>query len=445
MGFYNTLLLKFIIPLGDYFFGNIYLKNLLLWRKYDSYSEDELIEIQNKNLKRTLLYAIENISFYKDIVYNDSISPIENLKLFPVLTKDVLRKERENLVSGKFDVKNLQKNFSSGSSGIQSYSYSDKKNKFLLQAIQGHWYEWSDYQIGDSVLQFGISPDRKFPKNIKDLLYKTCYKNAFSLSENDYEKLYKTLKKRKIKYILGYPSAINEFAEYLIKNNRAYDLKGIISLGDKLFSHYEKNFNTCFNSPKIIDTYGCAEGLMMACRNDIPFYYIMSPHVYLEIVDDANNDVDDETIGSILVTCFTNDAQPFIRYKLGDLGIKLRRESYPENRKFNYPLLEKIIGRETDIIKTKNGKTLIVHSFTGILEYYPEIKQYQVVQNSLDSIEIRFITDKNFEFNDSILKQIKDKIDIITDSSLEIKFVAVDEIKSSPSGKPQIIISTLNH
>ena len=116
-----------------------------------------------------------------------------------------------------------------------------------------------------------------------------------------------------------------------------------------------------------------------------------------------------------------------------------------KNRKFNYPLLEKIIGRETDIIKTKNGKTLIVHSFTGILEYYPEIKQYQVVQNSLDSIEIRFITDKNFEFNDSILKQIKDKIDIITDSSLEIKFVAVDEIKSSPSGKPQIIISTLNH
>ena len=73
MGFYNTLLLKFIIPLGDYFFGNIYLKNLLLWRKYDSYSEDELIEIQNKNLKRTLLYAIENVSFYKDIVYNDSI------------------------------------------------------------------------------------------------------------------------------------------------------------------------------------------------------------------------------------------------------------------------------------------------------------------------------------------------------------------------------------
>ena len=92
------------------------------------------------------------------------------------------------------------------------------------------------------------------------------------------------------------------------------------------------------------------------------------------------------------------------------------------------------------IFNTESEKPIVTP-----IEYYPEIKQYQVVQNSLDSIEIRFITDKNFEFNDSILKQIKDKIDIITDSSLEIKFVAVDEIKSSPSGKPQIIISTLNH
>ena len=32
------------------------------------------------------------------------------------------------------------------------------------------------------------------------------------------------------------------------------------------------------------------------------------------------------------------------------------------------------------IIKTPDKKHLIVHTFTGIFEYYPEIKQFQIVK-----------------------------------------------------------------
>ena len=444
MSLYHHLLSKIIVPIGDVFFGNKYRKSLNLWIKYDSLSAERLNEIQNKNLKETLKYTLKNVPFYTNIAYDENLSPQENLLKFPVLTKDLLRSKRENLVSKEFNVSDLQKNFSSGSSGIQSYSYSTKRNKFMIQGIQNHWYMWSGYRIGDKIVQFGISPNRTLPKKLKDIFYRTNYQNAFSLSDADYQNIYNQISKSNTKYIIGYPSAINELSVYFIKNNLSHQFDGIILLGDKLYSHYEKNFNQSFLNPKIVDTYGCAEGFLMACKIDLPYYYIMNPHVFIEIVDENNNPVKDGEMGFVLVSCFTNWAQPFIRYKLGDLAIKLPKEKYPKNSRFNYPLLEKVVGRETDIVRTPNGKTLIVHSFTGIFEFYPEIKQYKIIQTALDKIKIEYITDNYFPFTNDTLIEIKDKIAVLTQESLKVNFEKVDTIAPTKSGKPQIIVSLIN-
>jgi phenylacetate-CoA ligase len=443
MTFYKFILTRLIVPLGDVLMGNVYIKTLKLWNKYDNLNREELNIIQEKNIQELLEYAIKNVPAYENQKYNPTISSYENLQNFPILTKEILRSERENLVSKEFKIEGLQKNFSSGSSGVQSYSYSEKKNKFMLQGIQNHWYMWSGYQLGDKILQFGISPNRTLPKKLKDVFYQTNYQNAFTLSEKGFKSIYKQILKSKTQYLIGYPSAINEFSKYLIKYNLQHPFKGVISLGDKLFPHFEKNFNRSFQNPKIIDTYGCAEGFLMACRADLPYYYIMSPHVHIEIVDEGGNLVPDGELGFVLVTCFTNLAQPFIRYKLGDLAIKLPENKYPKNRNFNYPLLEKIIGRETDIVKTPNGKTLIVHSFTGIFEYFPEIKQYKIIQNEIDQINIQYIIDEHFDFNENSLNQIEEKINVLTDKSLILNFIQVDFISSTKSGKPQIIESNL--
>lgn len=443
MSFYNFLVSRLIVPIGDLFFGNEYRHSLSQWNKYDNLPVEALTKIQEEKLKELLEYTVKNVSYYSNIIYDSSISSYENLKNFPILTKEILRSEKENLVSKEFKIKNLHKNFSSGSSGIQSYSYSTKKNKFMLQGIQNHWYMWSGYQLGDRILQFGISPNRTLAKKLKDIFYRTNYQNAFALDNSDFEKIYHEILKSKAQYIIGYPSAINEFSRYLIHQNLSLPFKGIISLGDKLFSHFEKNFNQSFQNPKIIDTYGCAEGFLMACKNDLQYYYIMSPHVHLEIVDERGEEVPDGELGFVLVTCFSNLAQPFIRYKLGDLAIKLPKDQYPKKRKFNYPLLQKVVGRETDIVKTPNGKTLIVHSFTGIFEFFPEIKQYKIIQNKLEEITIEYITDEHFVFNAVILEEIEKKINELTGCSLYLNFKKTDYIFPTKSGKPQIIVSNL--
>src|SRR5690554_5728766 len=440
---YSYLLKKIIVPVGDIIFGGGYLKTLKKWNEYDKLPESKLIDIQNIELEKILKYTIDKVPYYQKITYNPSISAVENLKLFPILTKDILRKHSEDLVSTDFNKEDLKKNFSSGSSGVQSYSYSEKKNVFYLQGISYHWYMWGGFEFGDSVLQFGISPKRSLSKKLKDIFFRVNYQEAFALNDKDYKRIYEDLQRQKTRFIIGYPSAINQLAEYLVKNNLNHSIKSIVSLGDKLFSHFEDNFKQAFKDPLVIDTYGCAEGFLMACRYDIPYYYISAPHIYIEIVDNDGNDVPDGELGNVLITCFSNLAQPFIRYKVGDLAVKLPKEKYPKNRKFNYPLLERIVGRETDVIKTPNGKTLIVHSFTGIIEYYPDIKQYQIIQEKIDEIVIKYITDDIIPLQENTLGSIEEKINKLTDNSVKIIFEKTDFIANSPSGKPQIIKSLL--
>ena len=443
MGLYSLFIEKILLPAGDALFGGNYLKTMKTWEQYDTFSEQSLLKIQDDALEQILKYSIKHVPFYKNQVYDSQKSPQQNLQHFPVLTKDILRGHSADLVSNEFNTADLKKNFSSGSSGVQSFSYSEKKNSFYLQGISSHWYRWGGYRFGQPTLQFGISPKRTLPKKLKDFFYKVNYQNAFVLSDADYAQIYLDLKKDKTRHIIGYPSAINQFAEYLIKNKLSFGIESIISLGDKLFPHYETHFNTAFANPKIIDTYGCAEGFLIACKYDLPYYYISAPHLYVEIVDEHNSRVPDGTLGHVLITCFSNVAQPFLRYKLGDLGIMLPKEKYPENRAFEYPLLEKIVGRETDIVKTPNGKTLIVHSFTGIIEYFPDILQYRIIQDTIAAIVIEYRTDARIPLQEDTLEKIEEEINLLTDSSLKIIFKKVDSIPATPSGKPQIIKSNL--
>lgn len=107
----------------------------------------------------------------------------------------------------------------------------------------------------------------------------------------------------------------------------------------------------------------------------------------------------------------------------------------------DFPILEKIIGRDTDIVKTRSNKFMIVHFFTGILEHFPEIKQFRVIQKNLDSIQFEYIKDTGF--NQSVLDKITQIIHEHLLEDFPIEYIEVESIPSTPSGKPQLILSQL--
>jgi len=434
---YTNFIRNVALPFTDLFLNTEYYKSIKKWHYIDTYSEIDLYKIQKENLRQLLKHTVKNCDLYKDIkLQNDN--PFFWLKQFPILTKDIVRKKEAALLTQP--TKNLVKFCSSGSSGFQTCVYESKKELEANRALLMHFWEWSGYKIGSPIVQTGITPNRGFFKSLKDLFLRTIYVDAFAHSE---EQIIKVLKKinNKNYTIAGYASSINYMAEVALENNLTTDLKAVISLGDKLFKHYKTNIVKAFNC-KVYDTYGSAEGFMIAAQKDLEYYYIFSPHVFIEVVDDDYNPVPDGTMGNILVTRLDGYAQPMIRYRLGDLGILLQKNKYPKKREFNYPLLAQIVGRETDVVKTQNGKTLVVHSFTGIFEHIPGIKQFKVIQDNLQSIEIEII--KGATFTDSDVDKATQMLQkYINDKHFKINYRFVDSIAPSKSGKPQMIESKL--
>jgi phenylacetate-CoA ligase len=440
---YLYLLENIIIPIGDFFNESSFARELKKWRSTDTYSEEKLENCQNENLKKILLHAVKTVPTYKHINLKGNCPKLW-LNEFPILTKEILRNSKESLISNVFKKEDLIAYSSSGSSGVQSTVYMTKKEQSIIRAILTHWWEWSGYKIGKPIVQTGMTIDRGFLKTIKDFLFRTKYINAFSLTNWQLKTLCKEFDTKKSHFLGGYASSLNVIAEYAINNNYNIEFKSVISWGDKMFNHYQKNITKAFNT-KVYDTYACNEGFLIAAEMDIKYKYIMTPHVYVEILDDDNNAVLDGEMGNIVVTRLDGYSMPLIRYKIGDLGIKLPREKYPKKRKLNYPLLQQVIGRETDVIFLPDGKKLIVHSFTGIFEYIPEIKQFKVIQEEINSITIQYIKSiKNFNIN-ALDKATKELQKHIKDDNFEIKYVEVDYISPTKSGKPQIIESKIKN
>jgi len=435
---WSKILEKIVLPIGDVLNGSSFIRNLKYWREVDTLSEAEIHTLQKENLSKIIKHAIANTNHYKNVELSGS-DPYEWLSSFPILTKDDLREKSDDMLSeGK---KNLTKLSSSGSSGISSSVYMNSKDLSSIRAGLIHWWEWTGYRMGVPLAQTGISPKRGLLKTIKDKLFRTIYINAFSHSKEQLRSLCLKLEKSKNYFLVGYASSLNVIAEYASSNNHNIKLRGVISLGDKLFSHYRKNITSTFLC-KVYDTYGSAEGFLIGAEDDLEYMYILSPQTFVEILDDNDNPLPDGEIGNIVVTRLDGFAMPLIRYKIGDIGSLLPKDKYPVKRKYKYPLLEKIVGRNTDIVKTKNGKSLVVHAFTGVFEYIPEIKQFKVIQYNTDGVLIEYI--KADGFSNKILEDIVVQLQkYLKDHSFNIEFKEVQNIEPTKSGKPQIIKSYL--
>jgi phenylacetate-CoA ligase len=289
------------------------------------------------------------------------------------------------------------------------------------------------------LLQLGMTTDRGFIKGLKDYLSKTTYKPAFQINADDVNITLQKFENKKNAFFGGYASGLYSYAQIAQQNNLHTRFNSVISWGDKMFPHYRKMIEMVFHT-RVFDTYGCTEGIIIGGQCKQGTFHVLTPHVYLELLDDNNNEVKPGEIGNVVVTRLDGRSFPLVRYKLGDLAIRADRE--PEcNCGMHYPQLSMIVGRETDIVYTPKDNPLIVHFFTGIFEHEQDIRQFRVIQFKNKNIVIEYITDK--EDISPILTKLKKKINDFAGEELPVTFKRVDFIPSTKSGKPQIVLSLL--
>jgi phenylacetate-CoA ligase len=435
---------NWILPLGDTLSGQSVMKWYRYFEKTQWMTRENLINLQNERLFTLLRVAYSEIPFYRDLydkhgVDIKKINTVEEIKRLPVVTKDQLREAFPERCVRRGE-KKAHDFFTSGSSGrpfavrLDSDTLSESRALMLMRA------NYSGWQFGDTVFQTGMTLDRRLIKKIKDKLLRVEYRSAFDLSDEVLDKYLYIIKKKAIRFLMGYPGSLFLLANRAHDNNLKMEIDGVVTWGDNLYAHYRRMIEEQFQC-RVTDTYGCGEGIQIAaqCGCQEGCYHIFMPHVVVEITKEGIPVSSSET-GEILLTRLNPGVMPLIRYHVGDIGTKSSRTSCSCGR--GLEILESVDGRDTDIVLTPNGNRLIVHFFTGIFEYYPSIDNFQVIQDKIGEITINVVPMKDFSIKDwaRIEQEIRDK----GDKDLRINMNIVKKIPVESSNKRRFVISKIS-
>jgi phenylacetate-CoA ligase len=113
--------------------------------------------------------------------------------------------------------------------------------------------------------------------------------------------------------------------------------------------------------------------------------HVNEDHVILECVD-SKNPAEPGVFGEAVVTSLHALAQPFIRYRLGDVYMfteKLCSCGSP------FPLISPPLGRSDDVVKLPSGNISSLWPFTFLLRKMNGLEQYRIIQESVEHLVVQ--------------------------------------------------------
>jgi phenylacetate-CoA ligase len=434
------ILRHLILPVGGLAFGQNLMKRLQFLEAAQWWDRERLNNYRRDALGSLLRVAYEEVPFYRNLMETSGVAAADahlvELTQVPVVTKDMFRAAYPDLTTRKTGGRTYEVS-SSGSTGTNFRVMEDSETAGLLRATVLLNFEWAGWHVGEPHLQTGITLKRSIDRKIKDALFRCHYVSAYDLSDAHLDSALDVLESRRIQYLFGYPGSLYWLAQRAAKRGWNTSLRSIVTWGDNLYSHYRRTIESVFRA-RIFDTYGCGEGMQIAAQcGATNAYHIHVPDVIVECLDDNGRPVPAGELGNLVLTRLHPGAMPLIRYKIGDVGIMGTAESCACGR--SYDMMDSIQGRDTDIVVTPSGNRLIVHFFTGILEHFPEIDCFQVIQDVPDSIVVRVVPAAGF--NQQTASRVVGALQEKGARDLRIDVEAVNEIPVAPSGKRRFVIA----
>ncbi|GAP68540.1 phenylacetate-coenzyme A ligase PaaK, adenylate-forming domain family, partial [Bacteroidales bacterium 6E] len=361
-------------------------------------SIDELQKEQLRRLKFLLEHAQKNSPYYS-ILFNEidfsNFTSISDLQALPFLTKEDIRKNIDEIISGpKSKLKLAKTGGTTGKSLNVYYTYNNGQERFaMLDAFRGEF----GYKLGKRTAWFSgksLITARDIRKNRfwkTDYWYKVRYYSTFHIKD-DYLKHYiHDLMKFKPEFMVGFPSSILEIARYGLKNGYEFPsgvIKAIFPTAETLTKEMRADIETFFQT-RMYDQYASSEGapFIFECKKGNLHMELQSG--VFEVLDE--NDQPSQT-GRLIVTSFTTEGTPLIRYDIGD-SVTLEDPDKVCSCGNNNPMVKEILGRIDDYVYSpENGKINIVNIANAIKDV-KGIVRYQVIQEELNSLMFMIVAD----------------------------------------------------
>lgn len=193
--------------------------------------------------------------------------------------------------------------------------------------------------------------------------------------------------------IRGYPSGVAELARLSAEIGYKFRcrIKGVYLTSENIHDSQVKIITETFGCP-VWGQYGHSECSIFGVRVPGKESYECHPiSGFTEVLREDGSHVEPGETGEVVVTGFTNRAQPFVRYRTGDIA------EYGGIRN-GFTILNRLVGRSTDFIIDRDRKKhyLVGLVFGGHISAFNHIDGWQIEQTAPGELRLYIVKGKTY-------------------------------------------------
>jgi len=364
------------------------------------YAKEKFLSITN--------WAKQNHPFYQDWLVSSD-------REVPLLTRTDVLENNDRLLNG-FPVTGT----TSGSTGVPVKISWSKRRHEIEQISINRFVHWLGGRLPVTSIIHSDNPGA----------------NNIEISTPVADQVALLLKRYKLSgavAVTTYPSNAERICKEV--RDRGLDMSFIRRFGvyaEVFESHLEKLIKQTFPNAQVWSSYSCREVGIIAgrCPFNAEYHHVMVGKLGVEILDDNNRPCPEGVIGRLVITDYFNQNAPLIRYDIGDLAAWGKCTC----GKITYPSLSVIHGKIRGALLHRNGERVPFTNLSIALRDIQGMRQYQVIQNTIDQFDVRIVHSGNSE-TPALRQQIEQAFYDHFGYTTNINLHPENEIKREANGK----------
>src|SRR5437016_1632062 len=364
-------------------------------------SRADLERLQARKLTRLLQTAAKHSPWHAerimtaglDVGANCAPVTLEQLRRLPVMTKQDARVNVDRMrwvsVPG-----GASKYNTGGSSGEPLVFYFGRSRQASDAAGRIRARRWWDVDVGEREAYLWGAPaelnktDRI--KTIRDGLLNQLVLNAFAMSAANMDVYLDAVQAFRPKCIYGYASSVALLAARARARGirlRLPELRVACATGEPLYPHQRQLIEEVFGVP-VANEFGSRDIGFTAHETPHGEMLLISESIILEVLDEAGQPVAPGKLGEAVATGLCSDAQPFIRYRTGDM-VRMSPQGCSDGRGLH--VLSEVVGRTTDFVVRPDGVVMHALAVIYVLRAVEGIAQFKFIQHALRDVEVLIV------------------------------------------------------
>ena len=406
-------------------------------------------QLQEKKLANLLKPAYAHCPWHRARMTLAGIGPagpvtLEDLRRLPTMDKQDAVAHGEQMVwhgvpGGAF------KYNTGGSSGEPLIFYYGRRRQASDAAGRMRARRWWGVEPGDPEVYLWGAPveldktDRI--KTLRDRLINQLVLNAFEMSPASMDEYAQAIQAYQPHCIYGYASSLALLAARLLDRKtelRLPKLKVVCTTGEPLLDHQRQLIGAAFGAP-VANEFGSRDIGFTAHETPQAQMLLMSESIILEVLDERGQPVPPGETGEAVMTALESLAQPFIRYRTGDM-VRVADEPCQAGRGLD--VITEVLGRSTDFVVRADGTIMHALAVIYVLRAVAGVGEFKIVQHTLREFEVLVVP--NASWQESGRAEIESGLQKRLGGDIRIDLQLVESIPAEASGKHRYVVSRVS-